>query len=70
MDDNDFAEIASGENEGEKYIVILNEDGKAELLIQGKNAAGEDDWLPPCGNGDEFEKWVGFITLPAGIEWA
>lgn len=67
VDGWDEFEIASGENEGEKYIVILNEDGKAELLIRGKNAAGEDDWFPPrCDD----EKWIGFFELPEGIEWA
>lgn len=66
IDDFEFAEIASGENEGEKYTVTLNTSGKAELLVQGKNVAGEDDWFSPrCDD----EKWVGFITLPEGIEW-
>ena len=67
MDDNDFGEIASGENAGDEYIVILRTDGKAVLLIRGKNADGVDNWVPPRGN---LEKWVGFITLPEGIEWA
>lgn len=66
-DDFEFAEIASGENEGEKYTVTLNTSGKAELFVEGKNAAGEDDWFPPrCDD----EKWIGFFELPEGIEWA
>ena len=66
-DDFNLTEIASGEHEGERYVVFLCADKKAKLLVQGKNTAGEEDWFPPQWDD---EKWIGLVTLPEGIEWA
>lgn len=61
--------FAGAREDGTRYCVKV-EEGEASILIAGKNAAGENDWFPPRGNGDELEKWIGFFELPEGIEWA
>ena len=58
--------FAGAHEDGTRYCVKV-EEAEASILIAGKNAAGEDDWFPPrCDD----ERWIGYFTLPEGIEWA